>query len=96
MLADKRYCYPLTITDFASRYLLCCDALESTQQTYAFTVLERAFKDFGCPVVSAPTTVPPLPAAPPSSVCPSSRSGGCVLVSTSSASNPDTDAERPA
>ena len=33
MLADKRYCYPLTITDFASRYLLCCDALESTQQS---------------------------------------------------------------
>jgi len=24
MLADRRYCYPLTITDFASRYLLCC------------------------------------------------------------------------
>jgi len=21
MLADRRYCYPLTITDFASRYL---------------------------------------------------------------------------
>ena len=28
MLADRRYCYPLTITDFASRYLLCCEALE--------------------------------------------------------------------
>jgi hypothetical protein len=25
MLADRRYCYPLTVTDFASRYLLCCD-----------------------------------------------------------------------
>jgi putative transposase len=49
MLADKRYCYPLTITDFASRYLLCCDALESTQQTYAFTAFERAFRDFGVP-----------------------------------------------
>jgi putative transposase len=22
MLADRRYCYPLTISDFASRYLL--------------------------------------------------------------------------
>ena len=32
MLADRRYCYPLTITDFASRYLLCCDALETTQR----------------------------------------------------------------
>ena len=32
MLADKRYCYPLTITDFASRYLLCCEALETTKE----------------------------------------------------------------
>ena len=50
MLADKRYCYPLTITDFASRYLLCCDALATTQETFAFTVFERAFKDFGLPL----------------------------------------------
>ena len=26
MLTDRRYCYPLTITDFASRYLITCDA----------------------------------------------------------------------
>jgi putative transposase len=50
MLADRRYCYPLTITDFASRYLLCCDALASTKEAYAFTVFERAFKDFGLPL----------------------------------------------
>ncbi len=49
MLADKRYCYPLTITDFASRYLICCDALHSTHAETAFTVFERAFKDFGLP-----------------------------------------------
>jgi len=49
MLADRRYCYPLTLTDFASRYLLCCDALETTKEIYAFTVFERAFKDFGLP-----------------------------------------------
>jgi putative transposase len=49
MLADKRYCYPLTLTDSASRYLLCCDALESTKEIYAFTVFERVFKDFGLP-----------------------------------------------
>jgi putative transposase len=49
MLADKRYCYPLTITDFASRYLICCDALTSTRAQPAFTVFERAFKDFGLP-----------------------------------------------
>ena len=49
MLADKRYCYPLTITDFATRYLICCDALTSTRAEPAFTVFERAFKDFGLP-----------------------------------------------
>jgi putative transposase len=49
MLADKRYCYPLTITDFASRYLICCEALGTTKAVYAFTVFERAFKDFGLP-----------------------------------------------
>jgi putative transposase len=48
-LTDRRYCYPLTITDFASRYLLCCDALSGTKEAYAFTVFERTFKDFGLP-----------------------------------------------
>jgi putative transposase len=48
-LANQRYCYPLTITDFASRYLITCDALSSTQDQYAFAVFERAFKDFGLP-----------------------------------------------
>jgi hypothetical protein len=32
MLADRRYCYPLTISDFASRYLFTCDALSTTQE----------------------------------------------------------------
>jgi putative transposase len=49
MLADKRYCYPLTITDFASRYLLSCEALSTTQEIYAFSVFERVFKEFGLP-----------------------------------------------
>ena len=49
MLGDRRYCYPLTITDFASRYLLTCEALSTTQEIFAFTVFERAFKEFGLP-----------------------------------------------
>src|SRR5687768_16287540 len=49
MLADRRYCYPLTITDFASRYLLHCEALSTTREMYAFPVFERVFKDFGLP-----------------------------------------------
>jgi putative transposase len=49
MLADRRYCYPLTITVFASRYLISCEALSTTQEVYAFTVFERVFKEFGLP-----------------------------------------------
>jgi putative transposase len=49
MLADRRYCYPLTISDYASRYLIAVDSLHTTKETYAFRVFERAFKDFGLP-----------------------------------------------
>jgi putative transposase len=49
MLADRRYCYPLTITDFASRYLISCEALANTRAQYAFTAFERIFKEFGLP-----------------------------------------------
>jgi putative transposase len=51
MLGNRRYCYPLTITDFASRYLLACEALSTTQEKFAFTVFERTFKEFGLPGV---------------------------------------------
>jgi putative transposase len=51
MLGNRRYCYPLTITDFASRYLLTCEALGTTQEKFAFTVFERTFKEFGLPHV---------------------------------------------
>jgi putative transposase len=51
MLGNRRYCYPLTITDFASRYLLTCEALSTTQEKFAFTVFERTFKTFGLPRV---------------------------------------------
>lgn len=49
MLADRRYCYPLTVTDQESRYLLACEALSSTKEVYAFSVFERVFKEFGLP-----------------------------------------------
>src|SRR3954471_9280393 len=49
MLGNRRYCSPLTITDFASRYLLTCEELTTTQARFAFPIFERAFKDFGLP-----------------------------------------------
>lgn len=49
MLADRRYCYPLTVTDHASRYLLLCEALESNAEKPVFTAFERLFKERGLP-----------------------------------------------
>jgi transposase InsO family protein len=49
MLGDKRYCYPLTVTDHASRYLLLCEAMESNAERPAFTAFERLFRERGVP-----------------------------------------------
>ena len=43
LLGNQHYCYPLTITDHASRFLLTCEALSSTKESYAFTAFERLF-----------------------------------------------------
>ncbi len=48
-LGDKRYCYPLTVTDHASRFLLLCEALESNREELAFRALERLFRERGLP-----------------------------------------------
>jgi hypothetical protein len=49
LLGNRQYCYPLTVTDRASRYLLTCEALSSTKEDYAFIVFERLFKERGLP-----------------------------------------------
>jgi transposase InsO family protein len=46
---DGTKCYPLTITDAFSRYLIRCVALEDTATESAFEVFESAFKEFGLP-----------------------------------------------
>jgi hypothetical protein len=33
--SNRRYCYPLTVTDHASRFLLTCGALSSIREDYA-------------------------------------------------------------
>ncbi len=48
-LGDGRYCYPLTITDQASRYLLCCEAFESTREQGVFEAFRRVFAEHGLP-----------------------------------------------
>jgi putative transposase len=49
MLGNHQYCYPLTISDYRSRYLIACEGVKSTKSDFAFTIFERAFKDFGLP-----------------------------------------------
>jgi transposase InsO family protein len=49
-LGNSRYCYPLTVTDHASRFLLLCEALESTREDTAFTAFERLFAERGLPL----------------------------------------------
>jgi putative transposase len=48
-LKDRRYCYPLTITDAFSRYLIGCEALLGTDGSPVFSVFEDIFKEFGLP-----------------------------------------------
>jgi len=46
---DGVYCYPLTVTDGYSRYLLGCQALSSTAVAEAKPVFVRLFREFGLP-----------------------------------------------
>lgn len=46
---DGLYCYPLTVTDGYSRYLLVCQGLSSTRAIEAKPVFTRLFKEFGLP-----------------------------------------------
>jgi transposase InsO family protein len=48
-LGNQQYCFPLTVTDQASRYLLLCEALESTREDTAFMAFERLFHERGLP-----------------------------------------------
>ncbi|MGC9343046.1 MAG: integrase core domain-containing protein [Bacteroidales bacterium] len=46
---DGIYCYPLTIADASSRFLLACDGLLSTKHSLAKPVFKRLFKKYGLP-----------------------------------------------
>ena len=46
---DGLYCYPLTVTDGYSRYLLGCQALYTTAVQAAKPVFTRLFKEYGLP-----------------------------------------------
>lgn len=48
-LGNHEYCYPLTIVDGFSRYILACEALTSTRYEGTRKVMERVFREFGLP-----------------------------------------------
>jgi putative transposase len=46
---DGRYCYPLTVQDGFSRYLLACQSLDGTTYAGSRRVFTRLFREFGLP-----------------------------------------------
>lgn len=46
---DGRYCYPLTVQDSHTRFVLGCDALLSTSTEEALPCFERTFREYGLP-----------------------------------------------
>ena len=48
-LGNRQYCYPLTVTDQASRMILACEALESTKEAPVIETFVRLFRERGLP-----------------------------------------------
>lgn len=48
-MKNQEYCFPLTISDFKSRYLISCEALNGTAEEPCYSVFDEAFKDHGLP-----------------------------------------------
>jgi len=48
-LGNRLYCYPLTVTDHASRYLLSCEAFGSTKEGAVLDAFLALFKERGLP-----------------------------------------------
>ena len=49
LLGDHRYCYPLTIVDHVSRFILACDAFPSNEYPHTRRAFERVFREYGLP-----------------------------------------------
>lgn len=59
-LTSRKYCYPLTVMDSYSRYLLGCEALRSTSFRGTWPVLKRIFREHGLPVAVLSDNGPPF------------------------------------
>jgi transposase InsO family protein len=59
-LRDRRRCYPLTITDAASRFLIKCEGLHDPDEERVRPHFERAFFEFGLPLKIRTDNGPPF------------------------------------
>jgi len=59
-MGNGRYCFPLTIVDNVSRYLLACQALTSTRLAEAWPVITRVFREHGLPKAMQSDNGPPF------------------------------------
>lgn len=59
-LRNGKYCYPLTMVDSVSRYILACEALDSTSFDRAWPVIRRVFAEHGLPLAMQSDNGPPF------------------------------------
>ena len=59
-LGNARYCYPLTLTDHASRYLLLCRGLHRPSERAVWPYFEWAFREYGLPLAMRSDNGPPF------------------------------------
>lgn len=86
-LGNQRYCYRLTVTDHASRYLLLGEALASVREDLALPAFEQLFRERGLPVAIRSDNGVPFASPMPCSTfpgCPSGGSGSELRLSASS------------
>jgi putative transposase len=59
-VGDRTRCYPLTITDHATRFLLKCEGLVKPDERAARPHFDRAFREFGLPTRMRSDNGPPF------------------------------------
>jgi putative transposase len=49
-MGNNNYCFPLTISDWSSRFVISCEAPSSTEAGPCFAVFEEAFEKYRLPL----------------------------------------------
>jgi transposase InsO family protein len=59
-LGDQSYCYPLTVTDHFSRYIVGCEGMAAINEEQACDVMTRLFREYGLPAAIRSDNGPPF------------------------------------